>query len=443
MSTTIVRVRRTVAPGGFPILTFAIDGLPTDDQLLDLDPAVPPIDALLAFQSTPDHDSDVIENAGLAIHDRLARHTNAQSALTATLNSPIGETSREIRIQIETIAKVAHDLPWETLWMPGQGFVALSQDLPFSRIVPPVNADNVRPTGTFDGTLKMVVILAAAGVPASAQWRAIEQASTQWPADKFECLLFVDTPQLKQQIEADIGGRPGFTVKLVPLAVDDLVKAIGDFAPHIIHLFCHGQSDAGGVLEIATPNSALGQPPLFLRPNPLASAARSSWLVILNACSTGETDPEANTNSMACTLVELGVPFVTSMRQRIAATVADKFAKAFLGRFLHDLAEDFETGAAFKPRVAGAVMAARRQIMDALQPAPLFQRRYKEWTLPILCTSIAPFELRPVSKITEQKAAETLAAIRMLQSLLDSGTADDDKTRKIEARLTQLEQSIE
>jgi hypothetical protein len=441
MCTTTVRVRRTVNPGGQPVLTFAIDGPPCDDQVLDLDPTLPPIDELLQFESTPDADSDVIANAGSAIHDKLSAHGNLAQALQSTLATPIGRESREIRIHIEPIAKVAHNLPWETLLHPEDGFVALSRDLPFSRAVPPVSADSVRGAAPLDGTLKILGVLAASEIPGALEWAAIERAARQWPADSLDVLLLVDRPELKQQIETDILQKAlrGFAVELVPGNVESLVQRIGDHAPHILHLFCHGRSDGGGVLEVATPATALGQPPLYLRPGPLASAARSSFLVVLNACSTAAVSQDAETNSIACSLVEQGVPFVTSMRQQVAAKVAHLFAATLLDKVVHDLKSDHDKGASFRPSIAPAVMAARRTIMDASGPAIGLQRRFKEWTLPVLCTSSAPFVITPVKAVSQQEGTETMSEIRVLRSILATGTLSDDVRQKIEARIADLE----
>jgi hypothetical protein len=441
MSATVVRVRRTVAPGGVPMLIFAVDGLPYDDQPLGLDPLQPPIDAMLEFQSTPGGDSSIIADAGTAIHDRLMAHQNAAGALAGTLATPVGDPSREIRIQIETIAKAAHNLPWETLLHPTHGFIALSQDVPFSRLLPALSGDAVRTTATFDGKLKLLAVLAAVNVPATSQWTAIRQALAQWPGGDVECLILVDQPAFMAQVQAQLPGA-GFTVELVPETADLLTQRIGDFAPHIVHFFCHGQSDDGGVLEVATRATALGQVPLFVRPAPLASAVRSSWLVVLNACSSGAGDPVTNSSSFACSLVEQGVPFVTSMRQQVRFNIADYFAATFLDRFVRDLARDYATRAPFNLQVAPAVTAARGTIMGKFGAASDLQRRYVEWTLPILCAATLPLEIRPVAEISEQQAIETLAAIRTLQSLLAADGVDDEKRRRIEQRIAQLERLL-
>lgn len=444
MCITTVRVRRTVNAGGTPSLTFAVDGPPSDDQLLELDSSLPPIDEFMRFDSTPDADSDVIANAGSAIHDRLSAHGNLADALRATLTTPSGTATREIRIHIEPIAKAAHNLPWETLLHPADGFVALSRDLPFTRSVPPVATDGVRAAAPLGGTLKLVGVLAAAQIPGDPEWSAIERSLRHWPSDGLDVLILVDRPELRQRIQDDVAAKElqGVTVELVPTTVERLVQRIGDHAPHILHLFCHGRADGGGVLEVATPATSIGQPPLYLRPGPLASAARSSLLVVLNACSTGATSEDAETNSIACALVEQGVPFVTSMRQQVPAKVAHLFADALLDKVVHDLRADHAKGTPFRPAVAPAVMAARRTIMDSYGAGTDLQRRFKEWTLPILCTSSAPFEITPVTDVSQQEATETLAAIRVLRSILTAGALTGDRRRKIEERVTELEQLL-
>ncbi len=430
---TVVRIRRIIS-GGNPRLTFAIDGLPADDQPLDLSTDGPPINAFIGFHSTPDQDSTVIRDAGSAIFTTLRTHTNGPTALANTLNAPVNDRSREIRIHIESIAKAAHNLPWEAIHDPQDGFIALSRGVPFRRVVPAVRPDVLRKVDTFDGTLKVAAIIAAAGIQGEPQWLALQAALASWQGAK-ECRVLVDSMPLHNAINAL--ALPGVRAELVPLVGDDLMQTIGNFAPHILHIFCHGQSEGGGVLEVATPNTALGGPPLFVRPGQLAATLRSTWLVVLNACSTGQVNPAANTNSFACNLIEQGVPFVASMLQEVEVSVAHRFADTFLSRMLGDLWMQFPQNARFPLQVAPAVMAARTSIMGMYGGQPAWEGRIKEWTLPILCSSTEPFEIHPTA-LPQQQGAETLAQIRHLRSALGAGIFTAEESQRIQAEIDRL-----
>lgn len=413
---TVVRVR-CILVGGNPSLSFAVDGNPALDQPLDLAPNRPPLDAFAVYQSTPQQNSTVIEDVGNAIRVALWAHENGKTALANTLNAPANDSTREIRIHIERIAKAAHNLPWEAIHDPQEGFIALSKGVPFRRVVA-TKPGVVRKAGTFSGTLKIAAIIAAAGLPGELEWEAVKEALDNWQGAK-ECLVLVASTTLRDAINAL--ALPNVRVELVPSTGDELVQAIGNFAPQILHIFCHGRSESGGVLEIAKPNTEFGEAPLFVRPNQLNNALGSTWVVVLNACSTGQVNPEANTNSFACNLAEEGIPFVAGMLQEVPATVAHSFAKTFLLRLVGDLKQQFPQNGRFLLQVAPAVMAARASILAAYGGDPAFERRIKEWTLPILCSSTESFEIHPTG-LDQQQATETLVKIRVLKNELASGS---------------------
>jgi hypothetical protein len=428
---TVVRIRAILA-GGSPSLTLAVDGHPSFDTPLNLASNLPPIDAFTLFQSTPEEASTVIKDAGEAILKALWTHENGKTAIANTLNAPVD--SREVRIHIESIAKAAHNLPWEAIHDPNAGFIALSSGVPFRRVVPAVRPDVVRKVDTFNGTLKIAAVIAAAGLPGDLQWQALKGALDAWPGAK-ECLVIVGSPALRAAIDGLALAH--VRTELVPLTGDDLVQTIGNFAPQILHIFCHGQSEAGGVLEIAKPNTEFGEAPLFVRPAQLATALRSTWVVVLNACSTGQVNPEVNTNSFACNLIEQGVPFVAGMLQEVPAGVGHRFAQTFLSRLVGDLAKQFPKGARFALQVAPAVMAARASIVALYGGEPALEGRIKEWTLPILCSSVDSFEIHP-SDLGQQQGTETLAQIRALKNVLASGSFTPAIEQQIKDEIVRL-----
>jgi hypothetical protein len=429
---TVVRVRCIMSGGGKPSLTFAVDGHPAFDQ--PFAPNLPPMDAFSVFQSTPQQNSTVIQAAGDAILTALFTHANGKVAIANTLNAPVNDRAREIRIHIENIAKIAHNLPWEAIHDPLDGFIALSRGVPFRRVVPAVRPDVVRRVDTFNGTLKIAAVIAAGGIPGDPQWLALRAALDTWQGAK-QCMVLVGTTVLRDTISAL--ALPNVQVELVPLVGDDLVQSVGNFAPHILHVFCHGQSEAGGVLEIATPNTEFGGSPLFIRPTQLATALRSTWVVVLNACSTGQVNPSVNSNSFACNLIEQGVPFVAGMLQEVPAGVAHRFAETFLSRLVGDLSQQFPQNARFPLQVAPAVMAARASIMALYGGNPGLEGRIKEWTLPILCSSVESFEIHPTD-LGQQQGAETLAQIRLLKNALASGIFTVAESQRIQAEIDRL-----
>jgi hypothetical protein len=412
MSQTVVRVRSVAAPNGQPALTFSVDGnFAAADRGLSLSAEAPPVSDFIRFQSDPEVDSPFVTQTGQALLDELSQHQNMGPSLASTLAADPSE--REIQIEIQSFAKVAHDLPWEALF-DGNGFLALEHQLPFTRIVP-VAKKMLRPPASFDGTLRIFAVIGADGIPGQPQWDALRTALEAWTGEAQVSVLAGDTGLLDYVAENPI---PNMTAGLVPQDNDALMSAIGDATPHILLLFCHGQSQGGGGLEIANNLTAVGNPPLYVKPAALAPALRSAWLVLLNACSTGETDRAANTNSFACTLVEQGVPFVTSMRQEVPADVAHRFTRTFLRRALDDLDRDVKAGQPFELRLSPALAASRGSIAELAGQSPAAERRTKEWTLPILCTAQQALEVRPRSTLSLEEAVTKRATIEQLRAMM-------------------------
>jgi hypothetical protein len=438
MSATIVRIRSMGAPGAHPAMFFSVDGNNRNalDRPLNLSPLVPPVCDFISYQSDPHSPAVLTELTGRALFEDLKQHDNLNSALANTFAA--APADRELQIEIQNVAKSAHDLPWEAL-ADEAGFLALDRDLPFTRVVPPGRIGAQRSEGSFDGTLRVVAVLAADGISGTPQWEALRDALEQWNGS-LHCTVLAGDTALRDAIAAE--AVPNVEVALVPADAGDLVRGIGDATPHILLLFCHGQSAEGGALEVAHVATEIGEPPLYLTPMAFSRSLRSTWLVMLNACATGQTDPAANTNSFACSLVEEGVPFVTSMRQEVPAGVGHCFTRSFLSRALHDLAADIAAGVPFRPRFAPALAESRGTIAALVGQRPEVERRTKEWTLPILCTSAVPFKVRPASVLTAEEAATKRAAIDHLRRTLFEMELTTPQQALVLARIQQLEAEL-
>jgi hypothetical protein len=423
MSATIVKIRRTVASDGTPSFTFAVDGLPQDDQTLSVSQDTPPVSDFIALKGDPGAARPLIETAGHALLDDLNRHKNMSHALQSTRMSPVGATNREIRIEIAGTAKAAHGFPWEALF--DTNFIALNDQIPINRIIP---ASSARTSASFGGKLKILAIVAAAGVPGEPECKAIQKALTQWSGD-CEYKLLVDT--------SEAATAAGAAASLVPDTAEELISQIGDFGPHILHIFCHGQSDGGGVLEIANELATkFGANPLFVTAGKLTPALQTTWLVSLNACATGEVNPATDTSSFACTLVDQGTPFVTSMRQEVVAGVAHVFAEAFLSKALSYLDGALKNGPV-DLCFGDALTAARDRIAAFFGNPMVMAPRIKDWTLPILCAASVPFKVTPVP-IEVTDAPTTLANITLLQRALDLSGWSAEERAKIVAQIASL-----
>ena len=440
MASTFIRVN-AINIEGAERFSFSVDGNPAKLELLNSAPDKPPLDDFNRMVSDPEQDTPLVTTAGDALHADLMQHKNWQNALDTTLGAAAAR-DRRIHVEIPGVARSAHNYPWEVLHY-GAGFPATNPGISFLRIVPP-HPDSARPGAVYEGTLKLMAVIAAAGVDGKAEWAALRAALKRWK-HPISCRILVDRPALRDQIVAE--GIAGLECDLVRTDGQGptLFGHLDDFLPHVVHLFCHGQVDQSPRLEIATNKTAGGDPPLFVSAAELAPHLGTAWLVTLNACSSGEVNADANTNSIASELVERGIPFVTSMRQEVPVQVANCFTRAFYESWLKQLSADVKAGNAFELSVDDALFSARNAIVQKYGGGAKVEARIKEWSLPIVCAGSTRFEIKlptPQSNLSEQNLVETVAQIAQLRGALAAGGWSDQERAIIEQQIAALQKRL-
>lgn len=336
----------------------------------------PPLDDFLRMRSDPNVPTDVVENAGRALCANLAQDPNFTPSLLVTRQT-VQAGQRRILIEIPDFALAAQSYPWEVIH-DGADFIATNPGIAITRTISPLDGA-ARASVVLDGGLRIISIIAAAGVDGRPEWDALEAAMANYQHE-CHCTVLVSHGPLRDHIQQ--AADPRVTVEMVPDTESALLARIDQVAPHICHIFCHGSRQN---LEIANNLTNFGDRALTLSSPSIASHLRSAWLVVLNACSSGAADAETKTNSIGCDLVALGIPFVTSMRQDILASAAHSFTLSFLGQALSSLSRDVPAGR-FTLNFDDAMVGARLSLAAAAGGANGTQRT-KEWTLPILCAS--------------------------------------------------------
>ncbi len=439
MPSTFIRVS-TIKLDAQTRLQFNVDGNPSDPEVLEVAPEKHPLDAFMNMVSNPAVPTTVVTDAGDALVADLMKHANLSFSLTSTLNDPPAQ--RRIHVEIQKRASAAHNYPWEVLHN-ADGFLATTPGVAFVRVVPV--ADNARKdAAVFGGTLKILAVIAAAGVDGTKEWEALDAGLRRWTGP-LECRVLVHSPALKTLIEDAPNKLVGVQCDMVPLDSLELTEMLDQFLPHICHIFCHGQADKSPRLEIANNATNFGNPPLFLSAAELAPHLKSAWLVTLNACSSGAAVGDINVASIASELVELGVPMVVAMRQVVPVTVANRFTRSFFSLGLHKLDADFKQQQSFVFDLNEAVVGARRAIVGDYGGPPV-EDRIKEWTLPIVCSGSKPFEIRmpePGAVIDDARLARTESEIAVYKNALETGGWSDAKRAEIEARIAELQNQME
>lgn len=332
------------------------------------------------------------DEMGAYILTKLSEHPAVIDALKAALAVPQG-TQQPVFIQV---APQAEDVPWETLFANGS-FLALDQRWPIGRIS---TQDLARAEPReFRPPLRVMAVLAAAGIDAMPQWVALREAlaALRFPV---EIRLLVAQDTLRAEATARNPANLTVTTGYVERSSDFLPAQITGFRPNILHFFCHGGISGGAaLLDIATRGSFGGSErdgaTFDLRDFPAANPADDLWLVLLNACK-GALPPEG-ASSLVSSLAARGVPAVAGMREAVTEGDAHAFCGGFYRELTRMLSRLDVTAEPVRVDWCNAIFWGRREICDqhrGTSPCSAAAAQFREWTLPVMYVSSAPFVLR-------------------------------------------------
>ena len=222
--------------------------------------------------------------------------------------------------------------------------------------------------------------------------------------------------------------RDNLEADLLPDLVEELLQDIPRFAPNILHFFCHGSTEHGPHLQLATRTDWLlgSGSKVKLDTGALASIPgieQFVWLVTLNCCLGAASIPHAH--SLARSLVARGFPAVIGMREVIDVNDANVFTRALYAELFVEL-QKYAAPAKEPVEICWPKMLAlpRRYLRDrhAGDALPVQAAEgLKEWTLPVIYARRNPFKLlRPPSNnaldtdamLEEQMQLKTLVQLR-------------------------------
>ncbi len=395
---------------------------------------------------------DVVRRLGELLFRGLADHEEIMRALTLALAVPPDDVA-PLYIRIDS--DLADRLPWETLFHGDEGFLVLDRRWPIGRIVG--SSLERRLERAFEPPLKMLVLLAAAGVSAQPEWEALQNAIRKAPVEVHVKVLVCET-SLRRDIEAL--GDQRVTVDLLQSDAQ-LTHQIAAFAPHILHLFCHGSVEDGPHLLLATPNDKdaelIDSSGVSLSPRQLTEQLDIDhiWLVTLNCCQ-GATAPLAG-HSFARSLVRLGVPAAIAMREIVASDVARDFSEAFYPALFEEVAACVGAGGfATELLWARALQSPRQQLCESRRgrrPLRKAAAETKEWTLPILYLAPERFKLLgpaatpvPAAPAAHQNRRHLLDELNVVRGYRDFAATLPETPRtildRLDARIAELEAQL-
>ncbi len=325
-------------------------------------------------------DDDWVKSRGSSLRRVFASDGAIASALNGAMLVPGVHP-----IYLRTLADEVEILDWEMLYDEDGGlFLSLNNTWPIGRLTSPQNAG--RPPQPFPASLRFMAVLSAAGQDGILDWKHLEAEVQRARAANLpvEFLVFTGQSEIEEAVTA-AGGE----LRALPEKPDELVRAIRDFNPHVLHFFCHGSPNLGApFLEIATSNDFLegsSHGSLILPVEYLRDALTSSaiWLLVLNSCSGAEgggAPAEADSRSLARKLAEeAGVPAAIGMAAPISPALAAEFTRSFYPAFF-ECARKILCEEGFNPiDWATLLVPARKALSLGLDPAD-----QREWSLPVV-----------------------------------------------------------
>jgi hypothetical protein len=266
-------------------------------------------------------------------------------------NQPI-----ELELDLTAAGSLFERLPWEMMFAANEPLAALQVSgarVAVSRIV---KVDPPLATAPIEIPLRVLFVIG----------RQMDDAIR--PGAEYFCLL--------RQFEFQITGAQGqsfgialHTKLLLSATRQDVIDAMNNFAPEVVHLISHGRRNGPDTELLLTKdvNGAATEDPV--KPDALATilkTKRGVQAVVLNACNTG--DPTDAHVSYAAQLVKNGIRVVVGM----AGEVADSVCRLFTSRFYAALYEGLSVPLA----VAEGRRAALLQYQTYTQNV--------EWARPVL-----------------------------------------------------------
>jgi hypothetical protein len=334
------------------------------------------------FNEEPPSGDNMVE-VGRELLDRLGRHPALAEAFRNALQTPQNQTCP---FYVRLIgSETAAEFPWETLFDPGNGFLALEGRWPIARIAAQVPRE--KDLRTFTPPLRIMAVMSAIGIPAHDEWEALRDAIADSGISlDLELSLWVGELDLKKQIEGDLtAARLRGSVTMLSEA-QKLLGGLKKFDPHILHFFCHGTGGTSPFLQLATRRDhLLGHgSSIFLEPLQLRGLGRSTWLIALNCCEGGSDADGAR--SIAYLLIAAGYPATVGMREPVSSANAALFAGSFYASLLGELDERLVLDQVVEIELAASLVTPRRRLRDKYQEPTHVDAaaRHRDWTLPIL-----------------------------------------------------------
>ena len=393
-------------------------------RLLDLDPAKQ------ADWASPDG----VRSRGRAVRESLQSHPGVGEVLKQIFTTPIG-TTQSLFVMLSR--SEAEQISWETLCDGNDKFVALDARWPIGRITDPMSGV-ARPPAELKLPVRMMVLISALGIQGQVkEWQVLRDgiAAARAAGLRVVVKVMVGEPSLFAAIAADVAaGLADVEFAALEKAPTRVIQDIRDWQPNVVHVFCHGRSDATGQgIELANGvDYANGATTGSVRISvdqleSLGASLNNPWLLVLNCCSGGQA--ATNLQSIAYRVVSNGFPAAVAMLEPVDAGDAHEFARAFYRSLFASLARAAQAlrQAARVPFEWSEAMVDARTAISEQHDSDANNAR--EWTLPVLYVrGIEPFTFDRPPPGTEADTAVFRAKARTVAEWLQAVGQQNDET---------------
>ena len=347
-------------------------------------------------------DQEAVRKRGEMLLDILRKaSSDVKFALDGQLRAADNDSSCPIYFWLKNVGE-AEQLCWEALCDSTKDFLALNRRWPIGRIAgsrPSREVDLTQEPIDDNHPLRIALVLAAAKVPGSAQWEGFYKAVVQARQDGLPIKLrvMVGEEALCDQIVNQAIQDPALEVLPISNRGIQLETALDDFAPHLVHFFCHGSTSHNKPrLEIAHflswngPTDEQRHIELNLEQLKGIRGVKNAWLVTLNCCEGGAATKEML--SLTYSLVRDGVAAAVGMVESVDAADANELCTHLYPAVFREIREALQKvhGGMISLEWAGALYAPRTALRDRHNFDP---RANREWTLPVLYVQPEPLKL--------------------------------------------------
>ncbi|MEM7481666.1 MAG: CHAT domain-containing protein [Acidobacteriota bacterium] len=337
---------------------------------------------------------------------------------------------------IEDLEADSQRLPWETLRTPTGGFLALSDSPYLGRVVTPFSQLRTLQS-TWDGTLRVVAVLAATGAqPDGRMITAIEELEAL-----VEGLRAPGSPPFELTVlssDFNLGGPPADDLEKAVAALGDpavkfeelldlasIEEALERIQPQILHFFCHGlagDDEDKPRLELSLRDDQIGhrtRGSLILEATTVAELVKGRsklWLLVLNCCLGANASESVSFARQVMTDSGQTLPAMIAMREAIDRRDAHLFTGSFYRTAGPMIAETAGKARAdlrwieALPAVRKHICRERVQVLSRASESP-------EWTLPVIYVRREAFEIvgpapadggEPAAHLEAEDSAETI-----------------------------------